>query len=175
MKVGTCGLNSAEGFDADRIEAFSKDADKRDDPVLGPTYRVRILETGMEGLRKLKRTTRISHQGSRPEAQQDAQQLALEDKKETSTNSSDSSSSSTSSSSRKHKKSKKHSKKHKKSKKSKKHCKKDGHGRERPTPEESWLRSRLLVLLSVLQRLAASYAAAPPLPNPVIHCIGQLW
>ena len=147
-------MNSSEGFDAERIEAFSKDADKRDNPVLGPTYRVRIVETGMEGLRKLKRTTRISHQGSRQGAPQDAQQLALEDKKENSTNSSDSSSSFTSSSSRRHKESKKHSKRHEKSKKSKKHGKKEGLAR--PTPEKSLLRSRLLVLLIVLQRLSAS-------------------
>jgi hypothetical protein len=157
-----------EGFDTERIATLSKSIDQREDPVLGRTYRVRILETATDGLRRLKRVTRLSHQSRQQEVEHEAAQLAIEDKKESLSSSSDSSSSSSSS----HKKSKKHGKKHKKSKKSKKHCKKEG--RRDPDPEESWLRSRLLVLLVVLQRPAASSAAARPLPKPG-HCVGRPW
>ena len=111
-------VQSASGFDDERIRLHSKPADIMEDKVLGTVYRVRLLETKREGRRTIKRVSRLSGHGQfaagSTETLGDCKLLAIKD----STADSSSSESTSSSSSSRHKKKK--SKKDKKDKKPKK-------------------------------------------------------
>jgi hypothetical protein len=116
-------LISVAGFDVSRIESLTNECDKKEDRVLGMTYRVRILETATEGVRKIRRSTRLSGEAKpsqQPMPVDGPKMLAIEDQQDTPNTSSNSASSSNSSSSSSHSDRKKRSKKHKKHKKSKK-------------------------------------------------------
>jgi hypothetical protein len=133
---------AVRGFDTDRIAANTRAEDRKDDMVLGLTFRVRILSKGNSGVRATARISRGTKR-SAPETSPvpvPVEQLALEDavaklalenaaakpsQGSGSSNDSSSSSSNSSSSSSDHKKKKKHSKKSKKDKKSKKQSKKE--------------------------------------------------
>jgi hypothetical protein len=134
------GVWDRQGYDITRIETLSKPEDKRWDPVLGDTYRVRILSKGNSGVRATSRVSRGTKRGAPISAIADsgsaAIQLALEDAAKmalvataeatmaaasSNGSSTDSSSDDSSNSSSDHKKKNKHSKKH-----SKKHKKKHG-------------------------------------------------
>ena len=122
---------AVRGFDTDRIAAHTRPEDRKEDMVLGLTFRVRILSKGNSGVRATARISRGTKRGA-PEISSVAEpveQLALEDAvaklalanaavkppqgSSSSNGSSNSSSSNRSSSSSDHKK-KKHSKKSKK-------------------------------------------------------------
>jgi hypothetical protein len=137
------GVWERQGYDITRIENLSKPEDKRVDPVLGDTYRVRILSKGNSGVRATARVSRgmkrVAPISAISDAASAANQLALEDAAKlalevataeatkaaaSSNGSSTDSSSDDSSSSSDHKKKKKHSKKHSKKHK-KKHDKKN--------------------------------------------------
>jgi hypothetical protein len=69
------GVWGARGYDVARIEANSHPSDRRDHPVLGQTFRIRILSSGMHGERGQKRTSGM--EASQPKKMA-RQQLALE-------------------------------------------------------------------------------------------------
>ncbi len=139
------GVWQTRGFDAAQIEANSHPSDKMTHPVLGPTYRVRVVATRHSTTRRTERVSKSTVGGRKRAADvmvqgcqfgEDGgsastnQVLALEDGsiRSSSPSSTSSSSSSSSSSRKKHKKSKK-AKKTKKHKKEKKH-KKDSRGQD---------------------------------------------
>jgi hypothetical protein len=141
-------LVSVEGFDIERIERLSRDCDKKEDRVLGMTYRVRVLETATEGCRKWKRTSRLSsdtapsNDVAPPRLGAPAPVLAIEDGDEDDSSDSSSSSSSSHSKHRKKKHSKKSkSKKDKKDKKSKRDKKNDKRAKRGLPPAEDPLGS----------------------------------
>ena len=134
---------AVRGFDTDRIAAHTRPEDRKEDMVLGLTFRVRILSKGNSGVRATARISRGTKRGA-PEISSVAEpveQLALEDAvaklalanaavkppqgSSSSNGSSNSSSSNSSSSSSDHKKKKKHSKKSKKDENTKKQSKKE--------------------------------------------------
>lgn len=115
-----------QGFDADRIRDLSQPQDKRSHPVLGDTYRVRILTVGTKGERGQQRTSTCRAK-RQPEIGDEGDGAPEKKKVKSRASSEDSSSSSSSSSSSTPKKSKKKDRKkqkkdakRKKDKKSKK-------------------------------------------------------
>ena len=116
------GVWGARGYDIEAIKSKTLAADIREHPVLGTTYRVKILSTGNRGERGKKRSSILDAKGTlQKSTNEETTVLALEDgaANEAASDSSSSKSSASSSSSSSSSSSRRKSKKGKKSKKNK--------------------------------------------------------
>lgn len=155
MEGGTfmpLGAWTAKGFDGNAIETKSLPCDVREHPVLGRTFRVKLVSTSHTEKRTLCRESKMTGNLKKPRASlgrgaNGAEPLAIEDGR------SESSSSSSSSSSSDDKKKSKKSKKKSKGKKSSKDKKKS---KDKKSKKSKGKRSQVIHIFTLTKHIAAN-------------------